>query len=121
MGSDVRRWTRAGGIVRQPLKILGALSAALIAAALAAPPALAGPAGSAGSAAPEAPAGGSAGLTADVAKLDPDPGKALAKFWTTQRMAAAIPADRPAGNGAATTAMPSRLPAARIGGSDPLV
>ena len=106
--------------MRQRLTIMGAVSAALIAGVLAAPPATAAPAAGAGSAAPEAAAGAAAGLTPDVAKLDRDPGKALAKFWTAERMASAAPAERLAGAGT-PAATPATLPPARIGGSDPLV
>ena len=106
--------------MRLPLRLLGAVSAIVVAGALAAPPAQAAAAGDASRAAPEAAAGATAGLTADAAKLDRDPRKALAKFWTALRMAAALPADRLAGAGTGT-AMPRRLPSAQIGGSEPIV
>jgi hypothetical protein len=105
--------------MRRSINLLGALGAAVITTVLAASPALAGVPGTDGGLAPEAAVTGSAGLTADAAKLDRDPGKALDKYWTAERMATAIPADRLVADNGKSTVMPSRLPAGQIGGSAP--
>jgi V8-like Glu-specific endopeptidase len=106
--------------MRRPIGLAALAGSALVAVALTGAPAVAAPASNAGAApAREAAASGPALLTADAARLDPNPAVALEKYWTPARMAAAIPADRLSGDPAKATVMPSLLPSGHVGGSAP--